>query len=78
MLHGRLLTDLVDYGADRLCLPASGKLEVNNGALIPFIRTTGGAGGTTTRVSNLADFASAVAGDAKKTVIVTGMPVRLD
>ena len=53
----------------RLCLPT----PIDNGLLIPSIRTTGGSGGTVTRVSTLADFTSAVAGDAKKTVILTGM-----
>lgn len=34
--------------------------------------TTGGAGGTTTTVSSLADLTAAVKGDAKKIVLVSG------
>ena len=34
--------------------------------------TTGGSGGTTTTVSTLAQYTAAIAGDAKKVVVVTG------
>jgi hypothetical protein len=48
------------------------QLQVNNGALIPFIRTTGGGGVNIARVSTLSALTEAVYGDAKKTVILTG------
>ena len=54
----------------------SPRLRMNIPTQFPFIRTTGGAGGTTTCVSTLGDFTSAVAGDDKKTVILTGISPR--
>lgn len=45
--------------------------------LIQFIRTTGGAGAIIQRVSRLADFTYAVAGDKPKIVVLTGIPTLL-
>lgn len=59
-----------------LFLPTSS--NVSRRQLIAFNRTTDYSLGTTTRVSTLPEFVSAVAGNTQKTVILTGMPVQLD
>lgn len=70
VLLERLPTGPIGYAAQGWVMSSCLRLNCHSFRLF---RTTGGAGGTTTRVSTLANFASAVAGDAKKTVILTGI-----